>query len=656
MLNRLLLGLGIATIAVTAAQAEPLEQAARMFGVRESVTHIDLSPDGSMVAYVAPGPGRMSVVNVAKVEGGVEKGVVTSSGSPERLSWCNFASDERLVCRINAVDDYDGVPVSFARLFALDVDGSDIGELGQQASWYDTRLRQFDGAIIDWLPKDGDAVLMSRVYVPEARSATRVLRRTDGLGVDKVDINTLKVSVVEGADRDASDFISDGRGHVRIKEVQRSQNADRQVAAQTDYYYRRPGSSDWEPFSSFNSLTRQGMIPVAIDADINSAYALKKLDGRFALYRVKLDGSMVTELAYANPRVDVDNVVRIGRGQKVIGVTFAEDKRKVIYFDEEYRKLADDLSKAIPNLPIIQFAGASADASELLIFAGSDSDPGRYYHYDKADRRLSEIMLVRPQLEGVKLASVKPVSYPAPDGVMVPGYLTLPPGREAKELPAVVLPHGGPSARDEWGFDWLAQFLANQGYAVLQPNYRGSDGYGDEWLKENGFKSWRTSIGDITAGANWLVSQGIADKDKLAILGWSYGGYAALQSAVVEPDLYQAVVAIAPVTDLNMVKEEARDFTNFALVSEFVGSGPHVEAGSPLQNVAKISAPVLMFHGTDDVNVGVRQSQVMDQALKEAGKKSELVIFDGLEHSLVGSDARTRMLEKIGTFLASAMK
>ena len=656
MLNKILLGVGISALAVTAASAEPLERASWMFGVRESVTHIDLSPDGDMVAYVAPGPGNMSVVNVAAVEGGVEKGIVTSSGDPERLSWCNFANDERLVCRINAIDDYDGVPVSFARLFALDVDGSDIGELGQQSSWYDTRLRQFDGAIIDWLSKDGDSILMTRVYVPEAREATRVLRRADGLGIDKVDINTLDVDVVEGADRDAADFISDGRGNVRIKEVQRSQNADGQMAAQTDYYYRRTGSADWEPFSSFNSLTRVGMIPVAIDADINSAYALKKLDGRFALYRVNLDGSMATELAYANPRVDVDNVVRIGRGQKVIGVTFAEDKRKVIYFDEEYRKLAEALSKAIPNLPLIQFAGASADASKLLIFAGSDSDPGRYYYYDKADRELAEIMLVRPQLEGVKLASVRPVSYPAPDGVSVPGYLTLPPGREAKGLPAVVLPHGGPSARDEWGFDWLAQFLANQGYAVLQPNYRGSDGYGDEWLKENGFKSWRTSIGDITAGANWLVSQGIADPDKLAILGWSYGGYAALQSAVVEPELYQAVVAIAPVTDLNLIKEEARNFTNFEIVSDYVGSGPHIEQGSPLQNVERITTPVLMFHGTDDINVGVRQSRLMDQKLTEAGKDSELIVFEGLEHSLVDSDARTQMLKKIGTFLAASMK
>ena len=113
------------------------------------------------------------------------------------------------------------------------------------------------------------------------------------------------------------------------------------------------------------------------------------------------------------------------------------------------------------------------------------------------------------------------------------------------QLPAVLLPHGGPSARDEWGFDWLAQYLANQGYAVLQPNYRGSAGYGDAWLQRNGFQGWRTSIGDVTDGARWLVAQGIADADRLAIVGWSYGGYAALQAGVTEPGLFKALVAIA---------------------------------------------------------------------------------------------------------------
>jgi dipeptidyl aminopeptidase/acylaminoacyl peptidase len=447
--------------------------------------------------------------------------------------------------------------------------------------------------------------------------------------------------------------MSDGRGNVRFMESERLTDATGQMSARIDYFYRRTGSSDWDKFASFDSLSGEGMIPVAIDATLDSAYLLKKLNGRFALYRVKLDGSMATELAYANDKVDVDNVVRIGRGQKVIGATFAEERRETVYFDEEYARLAKSLSKAIPNLPLVQFASASADGNKLLIFAGSDSDPGRYYVYDKKGRALNEIMLVRPALEKATLAAMKPVTYPAADGTPIPAYLSVPPGKDARSLPAVIMPHGGPSARDEWGFDWLTQYLVSQGYAVLQPNYRGSAGYGDEWANENGFRGWRTSIGDITAGANWLVGEGIADRGKLAIVGWSYGGYAALQSAAVEPDLYRAVVAIAPVTDLAQLKQDARGFTNARLVADFVGAGPHVREGSPLQNVDGIKAPVLMFHGNRDANVDVGHAERMDRALKAAGKRSELTVFEGLEHSLVDSGARTRMLESIGGFLAA---
>ena len=151
---------------------------------------------------------------------------------------------------------------------------------------------------------------------------------------------------------------------------------------------------------------------------------------------------------------------------------------------------------------------SSHDGRKLLIHAGSDRDPGRYYLFDRDKKSLTPAMVDRPELEGRALASVKPVTITAPDGAQIPAYLTLPPGKDPKNLPAVVLPHGGPSARDYWGFDWLAQFLAARGYAVIQPEYRGSAGWGDAWLNQNGFKNWRTSIGDITASANWLSAAG----------------------------------------------------------------------------------------------------------------------------------------------------
>ncbi|HEV7661731.1 MAG TPA: alpha/beta fold hydrolase, partial [Allosphingosinicella sp.] len=284
------------------------------------------------------------------------------------------------------------------------------------------------------------------------------------------------------------------------------------------------------------------------------------------------------------------------------------------------------------------------------------NDAGRYYLYDRTARNLNEILAVRPQLDGTPLANVRSVTYPAADGTPIPAYLTLPPGREARGLPVVILPHGGPSSRDVWGFDWLAQYLANRGYAVLQANYRGSAGFGDQWLQQNGFRGWRTSIGDIDAGARWLAAQGIGDPARMAILGWSYGGYAALQAGATEPGLYKAIVAIAPVTDLQQVKDDARNYTIARNVADYIGSGPHIAQGSPLRNVAAIAAPVLLFHGDRDLNVPIVHSRRMNEALRGAGKRSELVEFRGLEHDLADSVARQQMLERIGAFLEAELR
>ncbi|HEV2747332.1 MAG TPA: prolyl oligopeptidase family serine peptidase, partial [Allosphingosinicella sp.] len=496
MLKRLV----VSTAAVAlhaAAAAQPAASPAVLFGAREGVEHIDISPDGSKIVYIAPGRGAASIALVSSLAGGPATPVLQSSGNPDQLRWCNFVSNSRLVCRVSGIVEFRGLNLGVSRLTSVDTSGGDLKQLGQRSSYFDSRLRQWDGAVLDWLPDEDNAVLMSRDYVPEeGKIGTRFIRSKDGLGVDRVDVRTLKATVVEPPSRIASDFMSDGRGRIRIMEVSETLPgaSDEMVGQKISYSYRRKGSTEWEPLSQFNTLTGAGMQPIAVDASLDAAYALQKLNGRFALYRVKLDGSKKTDLVYANEKVDVDNVVRIGRGARVIGVTFAEESRSVVYFDEDYAKLARALSKAIPNLPLVRFAGSSADNNKLLIFAGSDADPGRYYVYDKKGRTLNEIMLARPELEGVKLAAMKPMSYPAGDGTQVPAYLSLPPGKEAKNLPAIVLPHGGPSARDEWGFEWLTQFLVSQGYAVLQPNYRGSAGYGDVWMKQNGFKGWRTSI------------------------------------------------------------------------------------------------------------------------------------------------------------------
>ena len=189
---------------------------------------------------------------------------------------------------------------------------------------------------------------------------------------------------------------------------------------------------------------------------------------------------------------------------------------------------------------------------------------------------------------------------------------------------------------------------------MLQPNFRGSAGYGDAWFQRNGFQSWKVAIGDVVDAGRWLVKEGIADPGKLAIVGWSYGGYAALQSNVVAPDLFKAAVAIAPVTDLEQLLRDELDYSSGRLVQDFIGSGPHLREGSPAQNAAAIKAPVMLFHGTLDRNVLVNQSKRMSDRLRSAGRDPQLVIYDGLDHQLEDDTARADMLRRSDQFIRAA--
>lgn len=624
------------------------------FGARGSVLQMDMSPNGKRVAYLSAGFGRETIAYVADIGSGTApKVALVSRGDVGDLRWCKFVSDQRLICRISGVTNLAGTLAGYSRLAAVDIDGKNMEMLGQKSSFYDERARQFDGDILDWMSGESDAVLMSREYVPEVnKTGTRMVRLADGLGVDLLNTRTLEVTKVEGAMKFVDGFFTDGQGQVRMKEYQPREGVLNRSAGKIVYHYRLKNTKEWLPFSTWEDGV--GMRPIEVDAETNSAYVLKKLNDHLALYRVKLDGTMAIELVYKNDKVDVDGVVKIRRNSRAIGVTFAEEGQHIEYFDPKYAKLVASLSEALPNLPMIDVLCSSLDEETLLIRAGSDTDAGRYFAFDPVKMKLQELALSRPGLENFTLSAVKAITYRAKDGTPIPAYLTLPPGKgSTRGLPAIVMPHGGPSARDVWGFDWLAQAFAYHGYAVIQPNYRGSAGYGDKWMMQNGFKNWRTSVGDVVDAGLWLVNEGIADPKSLAIVGWSYGGYAALQSSVVAPHLFKAVVAIAPVTDLKLVKQEASDFSNSNLVNEFVGEGAHLIEGSPLQNAAKISAPVLMFHGDLDINVGVQQSRKMDEKLRDLDKKSELVIFKGLTHGLEDSKVRTEMLEKIDAFLKS---
>lgn len=653
MIDRVIRAAAALMLLPASVSAQQLADPAAAFGARESIQSLALSPDGRRIAYVAPNRDQSSSLYIVDLSSPTPRRIAYSEGE-QRLTGCDFASNERLICSMYAIREVGGVLVPTTRLLAVGADGRSTVELGERNTTTQLYFRASSGSVIDYLPGEENAVLMQQVFIPETQTGRLMGRTGDGLGVVRVDTNTRRSTGVEAPRPSAIGYVTDGRGRVRLMALQTREGTG-QDSSQISFLYRRAGRNDWEELGTYDLGTEQGLDPVAVDPQLDVAYAFTNLNGRQALYRISLDGTMRRELVASHDLVDVDGLLRIGRSNRVVGASYATERRESVYFDPELRSLAERLRRTLPNLPLINFAGASEDESKLLIWAGSDNDAGRYYIYDRNARALTPIAPVRPELENLALATVRPVTYRAADGTQIPAYLTLPPHATGRGLPAVVMPHGGPGARDEWGFDWLAQFFANRGYAVLQPNFRGSAGYGEAWFRNNGFRSWRTAVGDVNDAGRWLVSEGIADPAKLGIFGWSYGGYAALQSGVLEPNLFKAIVAVAPVTDLDIARNEWRGFSNSANVRDFFGTGPHIREGSPAQNAGNIRAPVLMFHGTYDRNVGIRQARLMDERLRAAGRESELVVFRGLDHQLDDSAARADLLRRSDVFFRRAM-
>ncbi|UKK84484.1 S9 family peptidase [Sphingopyxis sp. BSN-002] len=643
--------LATALSAVPVAHAQGTVDNAARFGALESIRDVSLSPDGTRIAYIENGEKltrRLFVVDTA--EGAMPKQILSSSGDDGFLSWCGWVTNARLACQTYHRDKQAGEILGATNIIALDAAGGNMKLLSNRRSARSLYADFRGGSVIDWSASDNGSLLMTRSYVPENNTGTFIAQRAEGLGVDRVDATSGASSRVEAPNRDAIYYLSDGHGQVRVMATHAWLNSG-QMSPTIHYSYRAKGGGNWKALSDYDIASEKGFDPIAIDPATDRVFGLDRIDGRKAVVAMPLDGSGTVTTIYAHPEVDVDDVIRIGRNGRIVGVSYATDKRVSVMTDPAVAKMTASLSKALGGKQIL-IADASADESRYLVRTSSDTDPGQYYLFTPAAKELRPLLGERDALADLTLSPVRPVTYPAADGTTIPGYLTLPPGRaDAKGLPAIVMPHGGPSARDEWGFDWMAQYFAQSGYAVLQPNFRGSSGYGDAWYQKNGFQSWKTAIGDVTDAGKWLTSTQGADPAKLSIVGWSYGGYAALQSGVLAPDLFKAIVAIAPVTDLDQLKREETDDGAGEINARFIGTGPHIKEGSPAQNAAAIVAPVLMFHGTFDQNVRVEQSRTMKRALDAKGKRADLVEYPELAHSLETGEARTDMLRKISAFL-----
>lgn len=646
---RSLLAAGVAACAFVPAlaSAATAEEVAAKLGAREFIRSIGMSPEGKQVVLVTPRKEGGEAAVVIDLGTAVSTQILASDGGDQQIAGCEFVLETRVVCTLLFSEGSTRNIVRATRLVSLSPDGKDMKQLTAKTSKNVYYFSNYGGDIIDYnAAGDPDAVLMLRQVAPEVRTGVLAAGRNEGLGVEQVNVATLERKMIERPKETAVSYITDGLGNVRIMANTRTDSRGEYARLDTDYSYRDPGGDTWKPLSSttYDGSLSHGFQPVAVDSKENVAYGFDTKGNTRALYKMALDGSGKETLVLGRDDVDIDGLMEIGRNRRIVGASYATEKRTVEYFDPELKALSANLAKALGGEVQVDIWDATRDEKKLLIHAGSDTDPGKFYIYDKGTRQLGFLLPGRPELSDMKFGAMKPITYPASDGTMIPAYLTLPPGSDGKNLPAIVLPHGGPDYRDDWGFDWLVQYFAVRGFAVLQPEYRGSAGYGNDWFKGNAIHSWKAAIDDVNDAGRWLEKSGIAAPGKIAIFGWSYGGYAALQSQVVDPDLFKAVVAVAPVTDFDAIRAESVNYVNYKYVDAQIGHGPYIEEGSPARHADRFKAPVLLVHGDNDTNVGVTESRLMNDRLKAAGKQVQYIEFKGLTHQLDDTAARAQML------------
>jgi dipeptidyl aminopeptidase/acylaminoacyl peptidase len=300
----------------------------------------------------------------------------------------------------------------------------------------------------------------------------------------------------------------------------------------------------------------------------------------------------------------------------------------------------------------------------VLAQVGDHDNPVVYYLVDFSRGTADVVGDHYPALEKVKHGEVRALTYKARDGYDIPAYLTLPPDAPNEKLPLVVMPHGGPESRDETEFDPFAQFLASRGYAVLQPQFRGSTGFG-EAHRLAGYQQWGGLMqDDVSDGVKALVEQGLADPRRVCIIGLSYGGYAALAGAVFTPELYACAASINGVSDLpamlgHVAKKHGKESDSLNYWRRHIGGAAtdaHVVARSPARGAQHVRAPILLIHGADDTIVPMSQSEAMARALKDVGKPHTLVKLAGEDHWLSRSETRTRVLKELEAFLAAHLQ
>lgn len=604
---------------------------AKAFGSQPEIFAVDLSPSGTKISFLQMHPAGTTIAAVSDLA--QRKTSVVLAGKPNEfdVAWCDWANDERLLCSLRFTEATpNGMYFPVTRLVGVNADGSAMKTLLSQQM--QDIVSQYQDRIVDWLVDDPDHVLVE-------------LRIEDETALGTLDINTGIAQRRVSVEDKVYGWISDGHGEPRMY-----QRIDEKTRA---WYYLNLDPRRWEILKE-TSLTDpvDSFAPLGFGEDRNELLYLDLHGDRMALYAMKLDAGRATRLVYENDHADVAGIERIGKYRRVIAAGYIDDRPHRHYFDNRIAALHAELQQRFPQHDVVIDDEDWAQRF-YLVFVSSDTDPGTYYRYDTDSRKLERIASTNSKLKGITLAPMRQVSYPARDGVAIPAYLTLPANRPAEKLAAVVLPHGGPSSRDYRSFNFLVQFLAASGYAVLQSNYRGSSGYGRSWEGAGGFRNWRVAVGDITDGVKYLVDQGIADPARICIVGWSYGGYAALMSSIEHAANYRCAASIAGVTNPEVLGNLMREnVVGGKGAQAFIGDSDDVlKQGSPERRAAEIKLPLFMAHARKDTSVPYQQGHDLAEALRKAQRPAEFITYEDAGHDIRPERYRIDLLARLGEFL-----
>ena len=590
-----------------------------------------LSPDGRMIAAKRAINGVQQLVIASLFD--KTKLAVAKVGADIDINWWRWVGNDWLVLGVGSQQPLFGEDVYMTRMLGVSADMKVV----KRIDWAKSGLRADD---LLWVARDGSPRIVF------ARQ-TGIERMDDVYpSVWEADLSTGHARRITESRPHVWDWYADGAGNVRMGIRYNDSNG------QASLLYRASNAESFRVIARNDPKAETSfVVPTTFRAD-GTALAIDDTDGRDALYEVSLPDLKRGKKVFGHDVYDIDGVVENAAGTDVEGVRLTDTYEHVSWLDPDMRTAQESADKAVGNRHA-RIISRSADKTRMLVEVGSAGQPGALYYWDLVDGRMQRYAYQSATLANRSLSPVKTVHYTARDGTPIEAVLTLPRHRAAKNLPLIVLPHGGPIARDSEQWDWWTQYLAEIGYAVIQPNYRGSSGYGTAFVKL-GEGEWGLKMqDDLNDAIGYLAKGGIADPKRVCIAGASYGGYAALRAAERDGAYYRCAISYAGVSDLAGIKRYDAQFLNGQTLGRYwTKRTPDLRAVSPRFGAEQVSIPVLLMHGKADRRVPVRQSRQMAEALKAAGKPYDYIEQPLGDHHFTRGEDRLEFLKAMGAFLA----